>query len=177
MTPSPAIWPMLPRPARPHTGAVTDFRFPAPDGTLVNLRVGILCVQGGRLLVCRDNPDFLYLPGGALRTGEPSGQAARREWQEETGDDGAEFRLAGVVENFFRLGGREWHETGFYYHISGETLPPPPFPALDHPGCVLEWLPLGELGREPLYPACLPELLRVPEGEVGHFVTDDRGPE
>ncbi len=165
---------MLPRPPPPHTGAVTDFRFPAPDGTLVNLRVGILCVRDAHLLVCRDNPDFLYLPGGAVRTGEPSRQAARREWQEETGDSAARFTLAGVVENFFRLGGREWHETGFYYRISGETLPPLPFTALDHPGCVLEWLPLSELDREPLYPTCLPDLLRLPAGQVGHFVTGDQ---
>lgn len=165
---------MLPRLAPPHTGAVTDFRFPAPDGTTVNLRVGVLCVQGGHLLVCRDNPDFLYVPGGALLTGEPSPQAARREWREETGDGAAQFSLAGVVENFFRLGGREWHETGFYYRITGETLPPLPCAALDNPGCVLEWLPLSEMGRVPLYPLCLPELLRVPPGEVRHFVTDRR---
>ncbi|MDL2343378.1 NUDIX domain-containing protein [Deinococcus sp. MIMF12] len=154
---------------------MTDFRFPAPDGTIVNLRVGILCVQGEHLLVCRDNPDFLYVPGGALLTGEPSGQGAQRGWLEETGDGKAEFTLAGVIENFFQLGGREWHETGFYYRISGETLPSLPFAALDNPGCVLEWLPLSELDAHTVYPRCLPELLRMPDGQVGHFVTDDRG--
>ena len=161
-------------PFPPHTDPVTDLRFPAPDGTVVTLRVGLLCIRDGRLLVCRDNPDFLYVPGGALLTGEPSLQAARREWREETGDGAAQFSLTGVVENFFRLGGREWHETDFYYRVAGETLPHLPFAVLDNPGCVLEWLPLDEMGRVALYPLCLPELLRVPEGQVGHFVTDNR---
>lgn len=168
---------MPPRPAPAHTGAMTDFRFPAPDGTLVAVRACVICVEANQLLLCRDRrtPGFLALPGGAVRTGEASLDAARREWREETGAE-ADLRPVGVVENFFEMSGHTWHAVEFYFRVEGHAgLPPVPFTALDNPDVTCLWLPLSELGAHTVYPRCLPELLRMPDGQVGHFVTDDRG--
>lgn len=151
-----------------------DFRFPAPDGTGVCLRVGLLCLRGERLLVCRDNPGFLYLPGGAMRVGEPSLSAAQREWKEETGDSTAQFSLVAVTERFFEFGKRRWHATEFFYRVGAQMLPRLPATALDNPACSLEWLSLDELDRVTLYPECVPQLLQVPDGEVRHFMVDER---
>lgn len=169
---------MLPRPAPPHTGAVTDLRLPLPGGGLLALRVALLCLDGGRLLTCWDHryPGFLALPGGAVQAGESSEAAACREWCEETGLGAGRVQLAGVVENFFDWEGAPAHELGFYYRISPSALPAAPCPVRDNPHVELRWLPLPDLPAHTVYPLCLPELLRVPPGEVRHFVVDERRP-
>ena len=151
----------------------TDLRFPAPDGTGFQTRAALLCVQDGQLLLNLDRryPGFYTLPGGAIQTGESSEAAARREWYEETGLR-AEVTRCATVENFFRWEGRECHEFGFFFRVAltGE-LPPS---VLDNPHVTFCWLPIAELGRHTIYPLCLPQLLQVPAGEIGHFVTDER---
>ena len=151
----------------------TDLRFPAPDGVIFQTRAALICVQDNRLLTCWDErfPDFFALPGGAIQTGESSAAAAQREWHEETGLRTAVTRC-GTVENFFRFEGRECHEFGFFFQVAlnGEL----PATVLDNPHVFFRWLPLAELDQHTVYPLCLPQLLRLPAGEIGHFVTDER---
>ena len=53
---------------------VTDIRLPIGKDIFA-LRVGLLCSDGGRLLL-NTAEDFAYLPGGAVQTGDPSGLSA-----------------------------------------------------------------------------------------------------
>ena len=151
----------------------TDLRFPAPDGTGFQTRAALLCVQDGKLLLNLDRryPDFYILPGGAIQTGESSEAAARREWYEETGL-WADVARCAVVERFFHWEGHDYHEFGFFFRVAltGE-LPPT---VLDNPHVAFRWLPLAELDQHTIYPRCLPQLLQVSAGEIGHFVTDER---
>lgn len=152
----------------------TDLRFPAPDGTVFQTRAALICVRDGQLLANWDEryPNFYTLPGGAIQTGEPSEAAARREWREETGLS-AEVVRCGMVENLFSWEGRECHEFAFFFRVelTGEL----PELMLDNPHVAFRWLPVAELDRYTLYPLCLPQLLQLPAGEIGHFVTDQRG--
>lgn len=153
---------------------MTDLRFPAPDGTVIQIRAALLCLEEGKLLTCWDEryPEFHFLPGGAVQTGEQSLAAARREWREETGQEAAEVTFCAVVENFFQLGGLECHEIGFYYRMRlQEELPER---VLDNPAISWQWLPVDELNQVAIYPTCLLQLLQVPAGKVRHFVTDRR---
>ncbi|MDO4263958.1 MAG: NUDIX domain-containing protein [Deinococcus sp.] len=152
----------------------TDLRFPAPDGTVLQIRAALLCVRDGALLTCHDErfPDILFVPGGAVQTGETAAMAARREWLEETGEVAEDLQLCGVMENLFELGGQACQEYGFYFRVA--LCGPAPACALDNPRVALRWVPLPDLRTSPLRPAGLPGLLNVPAGAVRHFVNDDR---
>lgn len=148
---------------------MTDIRLPIAE-TMFALRVGIICVQDGKLLVVTgDHLKFKYSIGGAVTIGEETAAAAAREWQEETGLEARPLRLVGVVENFFELTGQRWHEVGFYYEMTLEgtiTIGQ----IADQPNEYLEWLPLEKLAEERVYPEAIGELLNVPAGEIRHLV-------
>ena len=151
----------------------TDLRFPAPDGVMFQTRATLICVQEGRLLTCWDErfPDFFALPGGAVQTGESSAAAARREWHEETGLRADVTRCA-TLERFFHWEGRERHEFGFFFRV--ELTGKLPATVLDNPHVFFRWLDVDALDDHTLYPRCVSQLLRLPAGEIGHFVTDER---
>jgi 8-oxo-dGTP pyrophosphatase MutT (NUDIX family) len=66
------------------------------------------------------------------------------------------------------------HEIGFFYRMEAPAeLPAEPFPVLDNAGVRCEWIPLGELESRLVYPLNIGELLRVPAGEIRHWVVLD----
>lgn len=151
-------------------GRMTDVRLPI-DGTMFALRAGIICVQDGQLLVIRGNGfGFKYLPGGAVNVGGATADAAAREWKEETGLEAGPLRLVGVIENFFELDGKPWHEIGFYYEMVwlGPALTATHL--ADQADQSFEWISFGQLPEERVYPEAIRELLNVPAGEIRHLV-------
>ena len=149
-----------------------DLRVELPGGRLFAVRVALLCEAAGQLLVAHDcrSPDFLALPGGAVRAGETSETAARREWAEETGLSLSSVQLVGMVENFFVWNGTPAHELSFCYRVVPPRLPAAPCLVLDNPNVELRWLKLSDLAHSTVYPLCLPELLQVQPRHIGHFV-------
>jgi ADP-ribose pyrophosphatase YjhB (NUDIX family) len=144
-----------------------------------NFRVGGVCVDDGHVLVNR-NPgdDWYYLPGGRCEPMEATDQTLLREVQEELDVPVRLGELLWVVENFFRLHGRDWHEIGFYYRFSL----PADCPYLDKTrsyervesadGLILifEWLPLAELETLTLFPVFLRQKLRALPSAPEHIV-------
>lgn len=150
-----------------------DLRFSLQD-LVFALRAGLLCVHDGHLLVIGgDGFDFCYVPGGAVQTGERLEQAAAREWQEELGalaGPCGPLRPVGLIENFFTLNDRRWHELGVYFRLQE---PPARWegrrPLGDDPRQWLEWVALDDLAARRLQPAALTELLGL-DGGFRHIV-------
>lgn len=91
---------------------------------------GVLVDGTGRVLVCVNRKHgYGYLPGGHVEFGEVAGDAAVREFAEETG---LAVRAAGVMaagEERFEAGGSEYHEINVVFHVEhltkGHPTPPP----------------------------------------------------
>lgn len=71
--------------------------FVRPVGTGVR----VMLIQDGQVLLVRHTYlEGWYMPGGGIKRGETTEEAARREAREEVGADLGEVRLLGVYSNF-----------------------------------------------------------------------------
>jgi 8-oxo-dGTP diphosphatase len=96
------------------TGALTGCLRSAPpcpqaDSGLPAADAGCFIVEGGRLLVVRDQTGKLSVPGGGKEAGESPQCTAHRETWEETGLDVTPVELRGVFDNGFHLFRCELH--------------------------------------------------------------------
>lgn len=86
-----------------------------------NFRVAGLAFRQGHVLVHRATHELFWtFPGGRAEIGETSVETLIREMEEELGVSATVDRLLWSVENFFQFEKRDWHELGYYYHM---TLP------------------------------------------------------
>ncbi len=89
------------------------------DGTRFIYRVSAVCVQHGRLLICRPPElDFWYLPGGRVHHGETMDEALERELIEEVGSPPAASELIWLVENLFSYESQQFHEISPFFQVS-----------------------------------------------------------
>lgn len=143
---------------------------------LFNLRVAAVVRRGDHVLTCRfEGEAWSFLPGGRVAAGEPSEAALRRELREELGVDVTVVRPLFLVENFFELEGRTFHELGVYFLVSlpdealGETR------AVVEAGRSLsfEWRPLAGIEGGDLQPRGLRAHLRHLPVSMTHLVFKD----
>lgn len=166
---------------------MTDIRLPL-GAVKFSVRVGIIVVDGGRLLVNRiAGEPWTFLPGGAMSTGEDALACAAREWVEETGLTPGRLSLCGVVENFWLenfaehhgVVARRQHEIGFYVRMTApDGLAALPMLVADDAPAVtaFEWVPLSMVGGAQVRPACVLELIDIPHGQVRHIVNREQPP-
>jgi 8-oxo-dGTP pyrophosphatase MutT (NUDIX family) len=148
------------------------------DDVRFNFRVGGICVDNGYVLLNR-NPgdDWYYLPGGRCEPMEATDQTLLREVQEELEIPVRLDGLLWVVENFFRMNGRDWHEIGFYYRFSlpagnpyqDKTRSYDRIAAEGQP-LIFEWIPLSGLGQVRLLPSFFTQCLRSLPASPQHIV-------
>jgi ADP-ribose pyrophosphatase YjhB (NUDIX family) len=82
------------------------------------MRAAGIALRDGHLLVHRAIvEDFWTLPGGRVERGESAGETLAREMVEELGQQVEVGPLVCVVENFFELGSRRYHELGLYHRM------------------------------------------------------------
>jgi 8-oxo-dGTP diphosphatase len=124
--------------ALPEWTSETDPRYERRRGAAVVL-------SGDRMLLIRYPPavrDGYFIPGGSVEPGETPAAAAVRELAEETGLAGTVVRLVATVLNR----SREEH-----YHLVS-TAAGEPTPGDLAPGQTLEWVPVADLPRVPVWP-------------------------
>ncbi len=114
---------------------------------------------------------FYRPPGGGIKFGEYSREAATREIREEMGAEMVDVCYLGTIENVFIHNGEQGHEIVLLYRASfaDPTFYDQAIIEADEEGEKLKmvWKPLAELHSEgvPLYPTGLFELLSQSECE------------
>jgi 8-oxo-dGTP pyrophosphatase MutT (NUDIX family) len=130
--------------------------FDVGDSQKFNLRAACLILKNNRILFQRfNNSDWWFLPGGRVEMTEETVQTIERELREEYGWSIKDKKLVWIVENFFRLDNRDFHELGLYYYVQiNEEIE-----ATDEDFTGLEnisasrWIPVDELDRYNIVPA------------------------
>jgi 8-oxo-dGTP pyrophosphatase MutT (NUDIX family) len=132
--------------------------FDVGESMKFNYRSAGLVVLDGRILFQRfSGRDWWFLPGGRVEMQEDSIAAVARELAEEYGWRIKDRKLKLVVENFFRLDGRDFHEIGMYYLIGLEDRVRPvdgEFAGKEE-NLVSKWIGIGELARHKIVPPFL----------------------
>lgn len=88
-----------------------------------NYRAGLLITKNNKVLVeCNPDYDFVTIPGGRVKTKESSIDALIRELEEEMHItiSNEEVRFKSVIENFFELDNKDYHELFFLYKLNVE---------------------------------------------------------
>ena len=88
-----------------------------------NYRAGLLITKDNKVLVeCNPDYDFVTIPGGRVKTKESSIDALIRELEEEMHItiSKEEVRFKSVIENFFELDNKDYHELFFLYKLNVE---------------------------------------------------------
>lgn len=150
------------------------------DNGLINIRVGAIIMQNGKILMVGNRrSDYYYSVGGRIKFGETAEEAVIREVQEETGVRLEVDRLGFIHENYF-MGddpgrvGKLIYELSFYFYmkVPHDFAPRGGSFTEDHSKEFLEWVALDE--KRTIYPDFFREALPHPTDGVRHFVADER---
>ncbi len=144
-----------------------------------NYRVVGIALHGDRVLLHRAVWEWIwYLPGGRGELLEPARETLKREMREELGVEIEVGRLLWVMENFFELNGKSYHELGLYFLMTfpdGSGLPRKDEFVGDEEGIklIFKWFPITQLESVRLYPSFLALGLKsIPPG-TEHVVHTD----
>lgn len=86
------------------------------NDNVFNYRVAGVAIYNEKVLIHKGvNWDFWALPGGRCEFLETSNETLIREMNEEIGVEITIIRLLYLVENFFNLKGKRYHELSLYY--------------------------------------------------------------
>lgn len=148
---------------------VADHRF--------QLRAAAVIVEDDFVLLHRFEGDAYWaLPGGRVEAGEDATATLVREMREEVGEPISCGELLFVVENFFAIGSRPYHEIGLYFAtcLAGAS------PLRDRTGVHLgsegkhrlefRWFTLAQVASLDLHPSFLRHELAAPRAGIKHIV-------
>ena len=132
-----------------------------------NFRAGLLIEKGNKVLV-EHNPKFPFttLPGGRVKTLEDSVETLKRELEEEMHFDLSEeeIQMKAVLENFFELDGKKFHEIFFLFKTKfkeDDDRFPDNMKNYDSEASYYRWIDKDKLGEVNL----LPKELRTLTGD------------
>lgn len=145
-------------------------------------RAAAIIIEDGDILFAKNEKDsYYYSVGGAVKIGESTEEAVRREVLEETGVTYEIERLAFIHENFFEGNGGtlkkgvKCHEVCFYYLMKPrgtKELKSNSF-ATDGIREFMCWLPIEKLGTYEAHPNFFAEEVRKIGNNVKHITTKE----
>lgn len=141
-----------------------------------NFRVAGIIVDGNNYLIQHSGDDPYYsLVGGRVELSEDTATSLIREIEEEVNikvnlDD---LKLIDVVENFFYLKGRDFHELLFIYRVdvSKYNLDKEPINTLDKKDSVNTWFSYNEMLDLNIQPKLIKDILN--STELNHTINRD----
>ncbi len=131
----------------------------------VNLRVAAIVRRGDAVLLCRPpGHDWWFLPGGRIKVNEDSLTAMRRELTEEIGPGFEVRKPTVIVENFFDLEDRRFHEICTVYEVTwhGGLIAA----TVDDVQEEFDWFSLAELRDVVLKPDLIKQRILNPQTEL-----------
>jgi 8-oxo-dGTP pyrophosphatase MutT (NUDIX family) len=142
----------------------------------LNVRVGAIIKHQNKILVERNkNVDFSVVPGGRVQTLETSLEALLREINEELGIDltNEKFELASLIENYFTLEEKNFHELYFVYKVElkQDYNLNNGFKNLDNSNSSYYFLTPEELEKEKILPEIIKQIDK--EKEFKHYIIND----
>lgn len=144
------------------------------------LRGAAIVIDDDHVLLHRPDGDAAWaLPGGRVEPGEEARHCVAREFHEELGEAVECGELLHVVENFFALDGRPYHEVGLPFAVSLRPGSPLLDKSVRHAGIeggrrlVFEWFPQAGLQGLDLRPAALRDALGAAGQRPAHIVQRD----
>ncbi len=155
------------------------------DGVRFNYRVAGVVISRGRVLLHRaEHDDFWALPGGRVELLEQAAVAVVREMREELAAELEVERLLWLVEGFFKLNDRRFHELGLYFLLKLPEESPlhdcaEPFYGIeaDFGGAplrlVFQWFDVETLKDARVYPLFLRTALSSLPETIQHVIEDE----
>jgi 8-oxo-dGTP pyrophosphatase MutT (NUDIX family) len=144
-----------------------------------NYRVAGVWIENGHVLLHKQTDEARWaLPGGRAHVLEDSKTCLVREMEEELGILVSAERLLWVVENFFPYAGKNYHEIGFYYLMSGEEgknhFQSGPFFGPEGGRLTYQWVPLAEVHEVAVYPEFMREALKKLPQTTQHIIVSNK---
>jgi ADP-ribose pyrophosphatase YjhB (NUDIX family) len=154
------------------------------DKLRFNFRIVGICIDRGRVLLQQvKGTDWWFMPGGRCALDEPARDCLKREMKEELDADAEIGRLVWVVENFFDLNSRSYHELSMFFLVefveNTRILGENEFTVMDDGAAgglvpvTSTWHRLEDLENVPLFPAFLRAGLQHLPAGTQHIVQRD----
>lgn len=141
------------------------------DKMFLNIRVAAVIKADDKLLVSKWNNDRISLIGGRVKIGESTQEALVREVAEETGLKVVAAQLHAVVENFFKIDEKAFHEFLYVYDVETANLQLKTS-AADFNCQQTLWLPLDKAGK--LRPEVLEQVVKDEGHQIFHVVNREK---
>lgn len=154
-----------------------DIQFKTDSG-MFNCRVVGVCAKENRIFLSKlKSDDYWTFIGGKVRFGESSDMAILREYREETGAELQIDRMLALIENFFELDGKPWHQYIFFYLLRDDNDVLEFFDGeravSDNSEAVYRWFSLSELQDIRIKPDCSKAILQELSANTQHYINRD----
>lgn len=154
-----------------------DIQFKVGE-TMFNCRAVGICIKDNKIILSKKKTDeYWAIVGGKVELGESTDSAVIREYQEEIGVTLQADHLVALIENFFELEGKEWHQFIFFYQLKDINNELEIFEgekeAIDDKDVIYAWFDLSDLQNVQIKPDCAIEIIRDTSKNIRHIINQE----